>query len=227
MADTQTAPDNTSASADVITKQEAARLAQEAAQAALDEFKKNNPGLTQEEVQAQILEDRKTLASLILGQTDKKDKDPVRELLESDPTAALALFGDALREDITRRVVSEIETEKQKNLEQKQAVVEVLKDRPDITTSEQQLALLNTFYKATDAALPEKERVKEALRQTDLLLEQQGLGDRESRVKKFTTVKSSSSGVTGQTDTVKKGEMEVWNDWRDERLARHASLRKR
>jgi hypothetical protein len=209
----------------VVTKEEAMQLAQAAAQAAVAEFKDKNPSLTQDQVRAQILEDRKTLASQILGQTPSSQSDPVRELLEKDPSAALALFGDALREDISSRVLGEIKGDLDKKEEQRIAVAVVLNERPDISSSESQLNLLNTFYKGTDSALPEKERVKEALRQVDLLLEQQGLGDKESRVKKFSSVKSSSAGAQGPSKTVTDPD-EVYREILSERQSRHAALRR-
>jgi len=211
-----------------ITKDEALTLAQQAAQAAVDEFKKSNPGLTPQQVQEAILADRKHLAASILGQTDKKDKDPVKELLETDPSAAFAIFADTLREKIETSVTSRLQSEKQAEAELKQAAAEVLSDRPDITDNKQLTTLLNQFYAATSDALSEKDRIKEAVKQVDLLLESTGLGDRESRVKKATSLRSSPTGAQGPSGerlSHEEREKKVFSEWRDERLARYNAIR--
>lgn len=212
-----------------VTKAEALELAQTAARAAVEDYRTKNPGLTQEQLQAAISQDRAQLADLISGKTNGGQKDAVRELLDADPSAAFAIFGDALRSAHKQEIdelKSELATMRERD-ELTAAAREVLADRPDITSDAKLARLVNQFFKAGDKDLPVKERMKEALKETDLLLEEQGLGSKDARVQKFSTVKTASAGATSAPQELKKTADEAFKAISDERWARHQAIRSR
>jgi len=209
---------------EVVTKEQALGLAHEAARVAVENFQKANPGLTPEQVKAEIQEDRKNLANMILGNTGKSDRSPVKDLLESDPESAFAIFGNALRDQLKSELMTEISAGKAYERELADVSSKFSKERPDIVGDEKNATLWAGFYRGVDSDLPEKDKILDATKKFDLFLEEHGLGSKETRLEKFSSVRSGSNGASASKPEM-KSEDAIWGDVRDERLARHEKIR--
>lgn len=172
------------------------RAQAEAVTAALAEHSK----VSQQETQRLLAEQQRRLVSAISGEEDSEGKKT--RLLESfleDPTKLLHRVKEVTKEEI-RAEMEEIEAAREeKSRAQREiamASVEALESRPDIKTNKEAKKLLDAFFNQTDSKLPPKDRIEQAVRDYDLMMERIDGKKPEERIRAATSVQTSSSPST-------------------------------
>ena len=158
---------------------------------------------------------RKSIAREISGEKEKEEASPVIKRLVNDPEGFVSTILTMADEKANQRFLEKEKQEREQReflVEQQSAFKQVLKERHDVLSSNESKELFLSFYEKTREDISEKERMKEALIKYDLLLEKQGAGKAEERIRKAqgfsnTTNRGSDIGST-------KSEQDLWKEER-------------
>lgn len=131
---------------------------------------------------------------------DTPQVDPREKFFENflaDPINAFLATSEKAKEEAKRELRTELAQERQAERAKQQAVAEVIGPRPDIGSSESARKLISTLWTQQDENLPPAEQLKLAVRAYDLMMEENGLGDAESRVKAAASPTKTASATPG------------------------------
>lgn len=219
MSEAQQEETNTNTQA--ISIDEIRQEALAAARAEVGEILKTQKTVSEEQVNKIVAERLGSVAKAISGQDEPQDSvNPLLRKLVTDPDGVLATVAELSAQHTLEQIRRENAQEREFN----SAYTELFQERPDLASSKANLKLVDTFYKNADPQKPIRDRVKEAVREFDLLMEEQGLGDSKSRIAKASTVTSASAG-SSQPQATKQSETELLKQEQDERQARFRKSR--
>lgn len=160
-----------------------------------EQQKKTDSSVTREDINRAIQEQNQRLISAINGEQPKEKVDPLHDLFIRNPSQYAAELMQATRKQIR----DELAEEERSRLGLRHAYNSVTKERPDITESEEANDLLLAYYDQTDESLSDAERFEKALSRLDILLEKQGAGKAEERIRKAASI-SGRGGRSGAED---------------------------
>ena len=182
---------------DTIIKEAVTNALNEVVPKLREEFKSKSQtettGLSPEQVQAMLAEDRARLADQISGRKAEPEVDPILSSFVSNPGRLLEQVRELNRQDTQAMLQEREESERatrQTEAEMKKAFDEVVSPRADITSSDATKQVWLSCFQGTDEAKPQAERMREATVKFDQLMDSVG-ADR--------TKLSSIASVTGGT----------------------------
>lgn len=154
--------------------------------------------LSKAEVQTMLAEHNKTLAKIISGEDTSSAKrlPALAEAILTDPDEVFRIVqenADQRSEEKAMAIVNRFREE------QEQSMV-LASTRPDIWREENNRGLFNRLYDKTDSELSPRERVEQATKDYDLLLESAGAGKADDRIKKAQSFSTSSSPKGSRED---------------------------
>lgn len=138
----------------------------------------------------------------------------VHQRFLDDPVGLLAAVSAHASQE-TRREIQEAERVRAERL---RASNEVLGKRPDITTNAAAMKMLDTFYDSSDPKKSEKERISEAVKEYDLLMEKNGAASAEERINAASVSRASANGgsaVESKPKTFQQRQNEVTRSSQD------------
>lgn len=141
-------------------------------------------------IQKQTKETNQRLAEA-LGVAPKSDDKALTKALLTDTEGFLSMFGEALYEkwDSKHSARNAEKDAYEKSMQSENARMH--KERPDIMQDDNTLEIFNEFFGNTNPEDSVEERVKQATKKTDLLLEKAGRGTAKERI-------AAASSVTSQ-----------------------------
>lgn len=147
--------------------------------------------LTKAEVNELLAQNQKDLVRRITGEDDSaKNRLPaLSEAFLRDPASVLSLLKETTETSNREYLDAQLAAMKQEQLES----FALAKNRPDIMKEEKNRELFNRLYDKTDSFLSPKERVAEAVKDYDLLLETAGAGKSEERIKEAQSFSTAST----------------------------------
>lgn len=185
--ETKAAPTNA-----VIDPAVIAKISQDAKEAALTQAREEGNRQTQKIVEA------------LTGKSGKEPRYDTEALVDrfvSDPAAVLAATAEAASRKTRDEVLAEVREDARVQREVESAFREALKGRPDLADPEV-TENLDAFLAATNPQDSIRDRMKEAVRKYDLMIEKAGGPKAEERIRKASSVKTS--GGMGQAPEAEK-----------------------
>lgn len=185
---------------DTIIKEAVTNAINEVVPKLREEFKSQSQpaGLTPQEVQTMLAQDRAKLADQIMGKKSEPEVDPILTSFVHNPTRVFEQLREIHIED-TKKILEERDANDQKirqtEYEMKKAFDEVMGSRSDVTANDATKAVWTSCYQGTDPSKSHADRMREATVKYDQLLDTVG-ADRS----KLSSI-ASVSGGTGALPT--------------------------
>jgi hypothetical protein len=142
-------------------------------------------------------EQRDRILQAMGGGQQPVDQTAVLKALLSNPVDVLTSVAERTRDITKRELADEMATREAEQAEDRLVARELLKDRPDITGSDESIEVLNLYFERSDPKKSKKERMAEAIRKHDLFMEKSGAGSKDERVKRVQKETATVPGVSG------------------------------
>lgn len=207
MSEQTPAPEPTPPVTPTVTVDVEAITRQAAADAAVHlkaELEKHQ-GTTKDEIAKAISEQNRRLMEAMNPGQKKDDVNPIHKMFIENPDGFIA---ETIRISMEKAEEAR-KREEFKGQSVRSAYRKVLKDRPDVTETEESNELLLTFYDATDESLSQEERFSAALKKVDILLEKQGAGKAEERIKRAASMFGKGGGSTKEPEPTAKTDQDL------------------
>jgi hypothetical protein len=174
--------------------------------------------------EAQNAQNQRVLQAMGMGAPENHSEAVLNRFLE-DPMEVLTMVGHKAKETAKEELRAEREAEKKAEQVFSRAVKDVMSDRLDIRSNEEAMELVQNYYEAGPSSLNEKERLEQAVKKYDNLMEKNGAGKSDTRIQAAKTSASSrSSGRSSEApnqQSLKETETAIAATERDEKIARY------
>lgn len=161
-----------------------------------------------------------------IGEEDSDDSFSQQLLVElaNNPSDFFTRYGEAVSKRTEERLLQRLSEQEAEKRNKQEAATKVFKSRKDILGSKEAINLVTALYEKTSKNLSEEDRLKQAVKDYDALLEAQGAGNVESRLARLSSLPSGTSGV-GTTAPEQKSPEVSMREWIDARNKRARMLR--
>ena len=187
-----------------------------------EEFKSQpqpQAGLTPQQVQQMLAEDRSRLADQITGRKAEPDVDPILSSFVANPGRLLEQVRELNRQDTQAMFQEREEREKatrQTEAEMKKAFDDVVSPRTDITSNDATKQVWLSCFQGTDEAKPQADRMREATVKFDQLMD--SVGADRSKLSSVASV-SGGTGALPSAALVEKTREESDREYQKEKYA--------
>lgn len=148
----------------------------------------------------------KKIVNALTGNNEDDVNDRIMDRFVKDPFGTLSKVAEKAREEAKEDIREELKAkeeaekeiakkEKEKDAEQRREAADLWKKRPDINATAENRDLLNRYYMTTDAELPEKDRIAQAVKDYDAFMTKLDGKSSEDRIKAVADV-SAGAGTT-------------------------------
>lgn len=179
-------------------------------------------GLSPQQVQEMLAQDRARLADQISGRKAEPEVDPILSSFVSNPGRLLEQVRELNRQDTQAMFQEREELEKatrQTEAEMKRAFDEVISPRTDITSNDATKQVWLSCFQGTDETKPQAERMREATVKFDSLMD--SIGADRTKLSSIASV-SGGTGALPSATLVEKTREESDREYQREKYAAYS-----